>query len=94
MKKIPEAWIFDFDGAVADTEPFYWKGWGAILAIHGIDFSCEEYCLVGRGVQDESMLQATLNSPPIRRAREGAPGKAGPRSYGGGILASEASYRR
>jgi len=58
MNKKPEALIFDFDGVVADTEPLYWKAWATILAMHGIEFSWEEYCLVGRGVQDESMLQA------------------------------------
>ena len=58
MKRKPEARIFDFDGVVADTEPHYWKAWATILGMHGIEFSWEEYCLVGRGVQDESMLQA------------------------------------
>jgi len=58
MNRKPEALIFDFDGVVADTEPLYWKAWATILAMHGIEFSWEEYCLVGRGMQDESMLQA------------------------------------
>jgi HAD superfamily hydrolase (TIGR01509 family) len=58
MNRKPEALIFDFDGVVADTEPLYWKAWAAILATHGIEFSWEEYCRVGKGVEDESMLQA------------------------------------
>jgi beta-phosphoglucomutase len=58
MNRKPEALIFDFDGVVADTEPLYWKAWATILAMHGIEFSWEEYCLVGRGVEDEGMLQA------------------------------------
>lgn len=58
MNHKPEALIFDFDGVLADTEPLYWKAWARLLAAHGIDFSWEEYCRVGRGVKDEVMLQS------------------------------------
>ena len=57
MNKKPEALIFDFDGVLADTEPFYWKAWATLLALHGVEFSWEDYCQIGRGVQDECMLQ-------------------------------------
>ncbi|MGP8251904.1 MAG: HAD family hydrolase [Terracidiphilus sp.] len=62
MNRKPEALIFDFDGVLADTEPLYWKAWATILAMHGIEFSWEHYCRVGRGVEDEIMLQAI---PPL-----------------------------
>jgi HAD superfamily hydrolase (TIGR01509 family) len=58
MNRKPEALIFDFDGVVADTEPLYWEAWAVILAMYGIDFSCAEYCRIGRGVEDERMLRA------------------------------------
>jgi len=58
MTTKPEAPIFDFDGVLADTEPLYWKAWAVILAMHGVQFSWEEYCQLGKGVQDEIMLQA------------------------------------
>jgi len=58
MNTKPAALIFDFDGVVANTEPLYWKAWRAILARHGIDFAWVDYCRVGRGVEDERMLQA------------------------------------
>lgn len=54
----PEALIFDFDGVLADTEPFYWKAWTELLTPHGIAFTWEEYCRYGRGVKDEEMLEA------------------------------------
>jgi HAD superfamily hydrolase (TIGR01509 family) len=73
MKKKPEALIFDFDGVLADTEPLYWKAWATLLALHGIEFTWEDYCRVGRGVQDESMLQAipqlAANPPLLGKVR-------------------------
>ena len=57
MNRKPEALIFDFDGVLADTERLYWKAWATLLASHDIEFSWEDYCKVGRGVQDESMLE-------------------------------------
>ena len=56
MNERPEALIFDFDGVLADTEPLHWKAWAARLALRGIEFSWEEYCNFGRGVQDERWL--------------------------------------
>jgi beta-phosphoglucomutase len=58
MNKKPEALIFDFDGVLADTERLYWKTWAASFASHGIEFTWEEYCRVGRGVKDEVMLKS------------------------------------
>jgi beta-phosphoglucomutase len=58
MNRKPEALIFDFDGVLADTEPLYWKAWATLLPVHGIEFSWKDYCRVGRGVEDEPMLQA------------------------------------
>lgn len=58
MNQKPEALIFDFDGVLADTEPIYWKAWAALLALRGIEFTWDEYCRIGRGVQDDRMLRA------------------------------------
>ena len=73
MKKKPVALIFDFDGVLADTEPLYWKAWATLLSFHGIGFTWEEYCRVGRGVQDENMLQAipqlAANPPLLEKVR-------------------------
>lgn len=71
MNPKPEALIFDFDGVLADTEPLYWKSWAALFASHGIEFTWEEYCRVGRGVKDEAMLGsiAQLASNPSLLAK-------------------------
>jgi beta-phosphoglucomutase len=58
MKNKPEALIFDFDGVLADTERLYWKTWATSFASHGIEFTWEDYCRVGRGVKDEAMLKS------------------------------------
>src|SRR2546430_5163962 len=50
--------VFDFDGVIADTEPLYWRSWAALLAQYDIPFTCEEYCLVWRGISDARMLEA------------------------------------
>lgn len=55
MQSRIKALVFDFDGVLADTEPLYWKAWAVLLAPHGIEFSWEEYCRIGRGVRDEQI---------------------------------------
>jgi beta-phosphoglucomutase len=51
-----EALIFDYDGVIANTEPLYWQSWAEILEPMGINFTWDQYCKVGRGVQDARML--------------------------------------
>lgn len=57
MRSRPEILVFDFDGVLADTEPLHWKSWAALLAPHGICLRWEDYCAIGRGVNDEEMLE-------------------------------------
>jgi HAD superfamily hydrolase (TIGR01509 family) len=71
MNQKPEALIFDFDGVLADTERLYWRAWASLFASHNIQFSWEDYCKVGRGVQDEAMLDsmAQLTADPLLLAK-------------------------
>ena len=58
------ALVFDFDGVLADTERHIWKAWSQILAPHHINFSWPDYCRLGRGLTDESMLSRLLGPDP------------------------------
>ncbi len=51
-----KALIFDFDGVIADTEPLHWRSWAEILESFGIPFTWQQYCEVGRGIQDAEMI--------------------------------------
>jgi HAD superfamily hydrolase (TIGR01509 family) len=51
------ALIFDFDGVLADTERLIWKAWAWLLAEQKIPFSWDDYCRLGRGVEDGEMLR-------------------------------------
>lgn len=51
--------IFDFDGVIADTEPLHWKAWAEVLEPRGIPFTWDQYCEIGRGIQETQMI-ATL----------------------------------
>jgi HAD superfamily hydrolase (TIGR01509 family) len=48
--------IFDYDGVIANTEELHWRSWAEILEPLGVSFSWDQYCEIGRGIQDASML--------------------------------------
>jgi hypothetical protein len=43
---------------LADTEPLHWRSWAALLSRYDVQFTWEEYCRVGRGVNDTQMFEA------------------------------------
>lgn len=51
--------IFDYDGVIADTERLHWRAWAEILELRGIPFTWDQYCEIGRGMQEAQMI-ATL----------------------------------
>jgi HAD superfamily hydrolase (TIGR01509 family) len=51
------ALVFDFDGVLADTEILHWKSWAALLVDYGMQLSWEEYCDLGRGVDDAQFCE-------------------------------------
>jgi HAD superfamily hydrolase (TIGR01509 family) len=53
-----DALVFDFDGVIADTEPFYWRAWSELLSEADFELSWIEYCRLGRGVHDEEMIES------------------------------------
>jgi beta-phosphoglucomutase len=55
---MPDALVFDYDGVLADTEPLHWRSWAALLSRYDVQFTWEEYCRVGRGVNDTQMFEA------------------------------------
>jgi beta-phosphoglucomutase len=69
MTEPREALVFDYDGVIADTEPLHWRSWAALLAPYGLNLGWEEYCSLGRGV-DDLQIYETL------RERARLPGEA------------------
>jgi beta-phosphoglucomutase len=56
-KKKQPALVFDFDGVLADTEILHWKSWAALLLDYGMQLSWDEYCDLGRGVDDAQFCE-------------------------------------
>src|SRR5215470_10407599 len=54
---MPEALVFDYDGVLADTEVLHWKSWAALLQRHGVPLTWEDYCKIGRGIDDAKMRE-------------------------------------
>jgi len=52
-----KALLFDFDGVLADTEPFHWKAWSDVLAPYAPELSWGTYQSRCVGVSDIQMLQ-------------------------------------
>lgn len=66
---MPEALIFDYDGVLADTEVLHWRSWAAVLRRYDFELSWEEYCMVGRGVDDAQFCNAIGKMAPGRDCR-------------------------
>ena len=62
-----EALIFDFDGVIADTEPYHWQSWVELLAPRGFDLNWTDYCRECRGVSEARMLAALERLTPGAR---------------------------
>jgi HAD superfamily hydrolase (TIGR01509 family) len=52
-----KAFLFDFDGVLADTEPLHWKAWHEVLAPYSPDLDWETYQRRCVGTSDVQMLQ-------------------------------------
>jgi beta-phosphoglucomutase len=70
MPPIPSpvrALIFDFDGVLADTEPFHWRAWREILQPYGIELDWGTFQRICVGVSDSAMLHelCALATKPI-----------------------------
>jgi len=66
-----DAYFFDFDGVLADTEPVHFRVWREILLPAGIDLNWDYYARECIGVTDVAMLAklGQLADPP-KPARE------------------------
>jgi HAD superfamily hydrolase (TIGR01509 family) len=53
-----DAILFDFDGVLADTEPFHCACWAELLRPFGIALEWDYYRAHGQGVDDKEMLRA------------------------------------
>jgi HAD superfamily hydrolase (TIGR01509 family) len=51
-----KAFLFDFDGVIADTEPFHWRAWQQVLAPYSPDLDWETYQRHCIGISDVKML--------------------------------------
>ncbi|MDR3719246.1 MAG: HAD family phosphatase [Bryobacteraceae bacterium] len=51
-----KAFLFDFDGVLADTEPLHWKAWHEVLAPYSPDLDWETYLRLCVGTSDVQML--------------------------------------
>lgn len=65
MSELREALVFDYDGVIADTEPLHWKSWVALLAPYNYELGWEEYCSLGRGVDDAQIYEALRNQASL-----------------------------
>lgn len=63
-----QALIFDFDGVIADTEPYHWQSWVELLQPRGFELNWTDYCRECRGVSETRMLVALERLTP--RARD------------------------
>ena len=52
-----KALLFDFDGVIADTEPFHWRAWHQVLAPFSPDLDWATYQRQCVGISDSVMLQ-------------------------------------
>jgi beta-phosphoglucomutase len=52
-----KAFLFDFDGVLADTEPLHWRAWHEVLAPYSPDLDWETYQRRCVGTSDIQMLQ-------------------------------------
>ena len=52
-----KALLFDFDGVIADTEPFHWRAWQEALAPYSPDLTWETYQRLCIGISDIKMLR-------------------------------------
>jgi len=48
--------LFDFDGVLADTEPYHWRAWREVLRPFGIELDWETFERTCIGVSDLAML--------------------------------------
>ncbi len=62
-----EALIFDFDGVIADTEPYHWQSWVELLGPRGFELNWDDYCRECRGVAETRMLEALERLTPAAR---------------------------
>ena len=56
--------IFDYDSALADTEPLHWKSCVRMLEPYGIDCTWEDYRVHGLGVDDVEMCDLIQRTWP------------------------------
>jgi len=61
-----DAILFDFDGVLADTEPFHWTCWAEVLKPLGLNLTWEYYRAHCIGIDDRDMLRmmAACADPP------------------------------
>jgi HAD superfamily hydrolase (TIGR01509 family) len=52
-----KAFLFDFDGVLADTEPLHWRAWREVLAPYSPDLDWDTYQRRCVGTSDVQMLQ-------------------------------------
>jgi beta-phosphoglucomutase len=52
-----KALLFDFDGVLADTEPFHWRAWRDVLEPYSPDLDWETYQRLCIGIADIEMLK-------------------------------------
>ena len=70
MDETREALVFDYDGVLADTEHLHWKSWPSLLMRYDTQLTWEEYCSLGRGVDDAQMCEVLAQRVPLVDATE------------------------
>lgn len=72
MRAPLSAVLFDLDGLLVDTEPFFYEAHRAVFAEHGVAISPEEYARVwiirGARTQDEAVRRGLTADPEAVRA--------------------------
>ena len=58
------ALLFDFDGVLANTEPYHWQAWRLVLQGSGIDLTWDVYEQMCIGVSDVEMLDGLRSLAP------------------------------
>lgn len=65
-----QALVFDYDGVLADTEVLHWKSWAAFLKQYGVGMDWEDYCELGRGVEDVRFCEVMREKWPALSAAD------------------------
>lgn len=66
-----DAFLFDFDGVLADTEPLHWAAWNDALTTIGVSIAWEEYSTHCVGISDEEFASRVGSlSTPRRETHE------------------------